>query len=571
MNGAQVLIACLKRNGVEVIFGYPGGSVLEIYDALPGSGIRHIMTRHEQAAAHAADGYARATGRVGVCLATSGPGATNLVTGLVTAAMDSSPVLALTGQVMGSKLGTDAFQEADITGITLPATKHSYLVKDRRELARILCEAFHIAQSGRPGPVLVDLPRDILANTVEDMKYPACLRLPGYRPPGPGHPGHPLQLGKAVRVLAASQRPVVLAGGGVIASGGAQGLRELAELAGLPVTGSLMGLGAFPGDHPQWLGMAGMHGTYTANRALHEADVILAVGARFDDRLTGQVEAFAPAATIIHVDIDAAEIGKNVAAQVPIVGDAAAVLKALAARWVEQAAGQDSPGWATRLRPWLEKIRQWQEEHPLRYRPQPGVILPQAVVEELSRATAGEAVLVTDVGQNQMWVAQYYCVTRPRHLISSGGLGTMGFALPAAVGVQVAHPGRLVVAVAGDGGFLMNCQELATVAEQGLPIKIVVLNNGYLGLVRQWQEQFYHRRYSSVRLFNPDFVQLAKAFGIPGRRVDQPGDVQSGVGWVLAEPGPALVEFVVNPEENVLPIIPAGAGTDSIIESDPVP
>lgn len=569
MNGAQVLVECLKRNGVEVIFGYPGGSVLEIYDALPASGIRHIMTRHEQAAAHAADGYARATGRVGVCLATSGPGATNLVTGLVTACMDSSPVVALTGQVVGSKLGTDAFQEADITGITLPATKHSYLVKDSRELARILCEAFHIAKSGRPGPVLVDLPRDILSGTVESFSYPSGLRLPGYRPPGPGHPGHPLQVRRAVRTLSAGCRPVVLAGGGVIASGGSQNLRELAELAGLPVTSTLMGLGAFPGNHSLWLGMAGMHGTYCANRALLEADVILAVGVRFDDRLTGRVDAFAPSATVIHVDIDAAEVGKNVTADVPIVGDAGAVLGALRAQWVEQVEGQAGTGWTASLQPWLEQLRTWQDQHPLRYTSKPGVVQPQAVIEELSRATSGRAVVVTDVGQNQMWVAQWYRVIEPRHLITSGGLGTMGFGLPAAVGVQVARPGELVVTVTGDGGILMNCQELATVAEHGLPVKIVVLNNGYLGMVRQWQDQFYGRRYSSVRLSNPDFVQLARAFGIPGRRVEQPGDVQGGLGWALAEPGPALVEFVVNPEENVLPIIPPGEGAASIIEAEP--
>jgi acetolactate synthase-1/2/3 large subunit len=552
-----------------VIFGYPGGSVLEVYDALLDSGILHIMTRHEQAASHAADGYARATGRVGVCLATSGPGATNLVTGLVTACMDSSPVVALTGQVTSSKLGTDAFQEADITGITLPATKHSYLVKDLRALARVLCEAFHIAKSGRPGPVLVDLPSDILANTLEELNYPSAPRLPGYRPPGPGHAGHPLQVRRAIRTLAACRRPVVLAGGGVIASGGAQQLRELAEVAHLPVTASLMGLGAFPGDHPQWLGMAGMHGTYSANRALLEADAILAVGVRFDDRLTGRVDAFAPTASIIHVDIDAAEVGKNVTAHVPIVGDAAAVLGALTSQWAEQVASQEGPSWAASLQPWLEQIRKWQEEHPLRYTSPPGVIQPQAVIEELSGATGGEAVVVTDVGQNQMWVAQYYRVIKPRHLISPGGLGTMGFALPASVGVQLGRPGQLVVAVAGDGGFLMNCQELATVAEHGLPVKMVVLNNGYLGMVRQWQDQFYQRRYSSVRLFSPDFVQLAKAFGIPGRRVEHPGDVRGSLRWALDEPGPTLVEFVVNPEENVLPIIPPWAGADSIIQAGP--
>lgn len=562
LNGARAVVESLKREGVAVVFGYPGGAVLDIYDALLDSGIRHILTRHEQAAAHAADGYARAAGRTGVVLTTSGPGATNLVTGLMTAYLDSSPIVALTGQVAAGKLGTDSFQEADITGITLPAAKHSYLVKATADLPRVVREAFHIAASGRHGPVLIDMPRDVLAGPVERFEYPATVKLRGYKPPARGHRGHPLQVRRAAQALARANRPVILVGGGVVASQGSAQVLCLAELVQAPVTGTLMGLGGFPGDHPRWLGMAGMHGTVAANRALQEADVLLAVGVRFEDRLVGRADSFAPNATIIHVDIDAAEVGKNVRVDVPIVGDAGAVLDFIRECWLEGPEVPDPAGRAAELRQWLERIEGWQQEHPLPCGLANGKVKPQAVIQALHRL-APEATVVTDVGQNQMWAAQHFRFTRPRTLITSGGLGTMGFGLPAAVGAQIARPGEPVVVVCGDGGFLMNCQELATVAEHGLPVKVFVLNNGFLGMVRQWQEAFYAKRYSSVHLANPDFVLLSQAFGVPAKRVEAPGELEDAVALTLATDGPALLDCRVDPEENVLPFIPPNRRPDA--------
>lgn len=541
-NGAEILIESLRKEGVEVIFGYPGGAVIPIYDVLFDSPIRHILTRHEQGAAHAADGYARATGRVGVCLATSGPGATNLVTGLATAYMDSVPVVAITGQVGTGLLGRDSFQEADITGITLPVTKHNYLVRDIKDLPRVIKEAFHIASTGRPGPVLVDLPKDI-SLTKAKVDYPKEINLPGYKPT---YQGNARQIKAALHVIEQAKRPVLYVGGGAVISGAENELMAFAERIQAPVTTTLMGLTAFPTRHQLSLGMLGMHGTVYANYAVTEADLLIAIGARFDDRVTGKVDEFAAKAKVIQIDIDPAEIGKNVKVDVPIVGDIRQVLEAL----LEQLPSKKHPEW-------VAQVEAWKTQYPLGYRVPEGEIAPQQVVEVIDELTGGDAIITTEVGQNQMWAAQYLRFTRPRSFITSGGLGTMGYGFPAAIGAQVGADDRLVIDIAGDGSLQMNIQELATVATYNLPVKIIILNNGFLGMVRQWQELFCDRRYSCTELSgNPDFVKVAEAYGVKGLRAERPEELRAVLEEAFKTPGPVVVDCIVTREENVYPMVP---------------
>ena len=550
--GARTLIEALQREGVDTIFGYPGGSVLPIYDELYDSSIRHILVRHEQAAAHAADGYARASGRVGVCLATSGPGACNLVTGIATAYMDSVPVVALTGQVPTSMLGNDAFQESDITGITMPVTKHNYLVKDASDLDRTVQEAFYIARTGRPGPVLIDLPKDVTTSHVKGGGAAhGKVSLRGYQPT---YEGHVRQIDKALDLIARAERPLIYAGGGVVHSGAAAELLGFAEATGIPVTTTLMGLGAVPGDHPLCLGMLGMHGTQTANYAVTECDLLLAVGVRFDDRVTGKIETFAPNAAIIHIDIDPAEIGKNKAVDVPIVGDIKAVLQALLRRMQKRG---DTANWMARL-------NAWKAQYPLRYRDD-GRLRPQYIIRELSDLLKGEGIIASEVGQNQMWAALYYCFRKPRTWLTSGGLGTMGYGFPAAIGAHFARPDLPVVDVAGDGSFQMNIQELGTVAHYQIPVKVVILNNMYLGMVRQWQELFYDRRYAYTELPPVDFVKIANAYGVEGIRVEEKEDVREALCAALDTDGPFVLDFRIEREENVFPMVPAGAAINEMI------
>lgn len=551
-SGAKILFESLAKEGVDTIFGYPGGSVLPIYDELYDSDVRHILVRHEQAAVHAADGYARASGKVGVCLATSGPGACNLVTGIATAYMDSIAIVAITGQVPTSLLGRDAFQESDITGITLPITKHNYLVPRTEELGRIIHEAFYIAGSGRQGPVLVDLPKDVTTGTAEyDVESDSLVSLRGYQPT---LQGHSRMIEKAMHRIAEADRPVLYAGGGVISSGGSEDLVRFAEKWQIPVTTTLMGLGAIPCDHPLSLGMLGMHGTEYANYAVTECDLLIAVGVRFDDRVTGKVEAFAPNANVIHIDIDPAEIGKNKRVDIPIVGDVKIVLR--------QMLHEYDPG--SSLRQWNERVDQWKRDFPTIY-PDDGKLRPQFIVKELSDILDGRGIIVTEVGQNQMWAAQHFCFRRPRQWISSGGLGTMGYGFPAAIGAAVACPDEPVFDIAGDGSFQMNIQELATVAQYNIPVKVVVLNNQYLGMVRQWQELFYEKRYSYTELTPVDFVKIAEAYGVPGLRVDRPEDVRPAFETALASDGPFVLDFLIEREENVMPMVPAGAAINEMI------
>jgi acetolactate synthase-1/2/3 large subunit len=558
------LLECLKREGVDTIFGLPGGAVLPIYDALYDfEGLRHILVRQEAAAGHAAEGYARATGRPGVCLVTSGPAATNLVTALQDALMDSIPIVAFTGQVPTHLIGNDAFQEADNVGITRSCTKHNFLVKDGKDLAPIIREAFHIATTGRPGPVHVDLPKDILVKEVE-LLWPERVHMRSYNPNYDGHPG---QIKKAARLLLRARRPVLYVGGGVISSDANAELLELAELTQIPVTTTLMGLGSFPSDHPLCLDMLGMHGSYYANMAVHHSDVLVAVGARFDDRVTGKVEAFAPHAEIVHIDIDPSSISKNIKVHVPIVGDCRRVLRALIEA-VREESREDVPAAVRDGRAqWAGQIAEWRAKFPFRYDWDDDVIKPQFVIEQLSKLTQGEAFIVTGVGQHQMWAAQYYKFKHPRAWFTSGGLGTMGYGLPTAMGVQAAHPGRLVVNVDGDGSFSMNSQEMATCFVEHLPVKTVILNNSGHGMVRQWQRIIYKERYCSIDLPGiPDWVKLAEAYGCMGLRVTKPAEVLPALEKMIATPGPVILDVCVDKDECVFPMVPAGgANTDMIL------
>ncbi len=557
MSGAQMLVKSLKEEGVEIMFGYPGGVLLDFYDALFNSGIRHILPRHEQAGAHAADGYARATGRVGVCMATSGPGATNLVTGIATAYMDSVPMVVLTGQVPTHMIGGDAFQEADIIGITRPITKHSYLVTRTEDLPGIVQEAFHIAGTGRPGPVVVDLPKDVLAGKGKYIR-PDKVDIRGYKPKVEGHMG---QIKKVLSEIRKAKRPVIYAGGGVILSGASEELTTFAENNRIPVTNTLLGLGGFPGKSPLFLGMLGMHGTYQANMTIHESDLIIAIGARFDDRVTGNVAKFAPHARIVHIDIDPSAISKNIIVNVPVVGDVKGVLTEL-----NKLQKKDKPVWDEIREKWLKQVEAWGKERPLSYDKDSAQIKPQYVIERLSELSPDDAIITTEVGQNQMWAAQFYCFNQPRTFLSSGGLGTMGYGFPAAMGAQFAYPDRLVVDIAGDGSIQMNIQELTTVAQYNLPVKILILNNGFLGMVRQWQELFYDARYSGTCLVsNPDFVKVAEAFGVKGIRIEDKDKVDAGLMEMMEHDGPVVVDCVVDREEGVYPMVPAGAASSEMI------
>ncbi len=550
-------MAVLKEEGVETIFGYPGGVVIDIFDELGKTDIKHILVRHEQGAAHAADGYARAKGTVGVCLVTSGPGATNTVSGIASAYMDSIPVVVLTGQVPTRLIGNDAFQEVDIVGITRPCTKHNYLVKRTDELARVLKKAFHIARSGRPGPVLVDLPKDVTQGKARYEPLPEPT-MPSYNPT---YKPNIKQLRRAVGLIKGAKRPVIFSGGGVILSGASKELTEFAKKLDAPVTASLMGLGSFPGTSPLWLGMLGMHGTYRANMAIGACDLLIGIGVRFDDRVTGKVETFAPNANIIHIDIDPTSISKNIPVTVPIVGDCKIALQGLNRLLREEKVKIDKKS----RKSWLDQIEKWKSTQPLRYE-QTDVIKPQYVIEKLYELTKGQAIITTEVGQNQMWAAQYYHFDRPNCFITSGGLGCMGFGLPAAIGAQVACPDKLVVDVAGDGSIQMNIQELATAVQYNLPVKVVILNNRYLGMVRQWQQLFYEKRYAATDIEQaPDFAKLAESYGALGLKATKPGEVEATLKQGLNSPGPAFMDFWIAREECVYPMVPAGASITEML------
>ena len=568
LTGAQILIECWKKEGVEVIFGYPGATTIDIHHHLTQSGLRFILTRHEQAAVHAAEGYARATGRPGVVLVTSGPGATNTVTGLAGANLDSIPILVFTGQVARMMIGNDAFQEVDIVGITRPITKHNYLAKDTESLALLVKEAFYVAQTGRPGAVLVDLPKDVIAGRAE-FKYPAGkIRLKAYQP----HlEPHPKQVAKAVELLLSARRPVLYAGGGVTMSGASEQILTLAERLNLPVTNSLMGLGSFPGTHPLFLGMLGMHGLYQANKAVQEADILVAVGARFDDRVTGRLDKFAPQAKIIQIDVDPTSIHKRINTAVPLVADARQALSAILDLLGEYPS-YNQP--ARRL--WLDKISAWREEGTLDYlRPAPAgkpePIRPQQVIKTLYEKTrALDPIITTEVGQHQMWAAQHFLYDQPRRFITSGGLGVMGFGLPAALGAQVARPEALVIDIAGDGSILMNIQEMVTIVEEKLPVKVAIINNNCLGMVRQWQELFYDRCYADTLLGRgPDFVKLAEAFGARGVRASRPEEIGPTIDAALATPGPVIMEFIVSQEALVYPMVASGCDIGDMLPYGP--
>ncbi|HEX8960020.1 MAG TPA: biosynthetic-type acetolactate synthase large subunit [Geobacteraceae bacterium] len=561
LNGARILLECLKLEGVDTVFGYPGGTVINLYDELFSfKEIRHILPRHEQAGVHAADGYARATGKVGVAIATSGPGATNTVTGIATAYMDSIPLVIITGQVPTALIGNDAFQEVDIVGITRPCTKHNFLVKDVKDLAAIVKKAFYIARSGRPGPVLIDLPKDVQIATTE-FKYPDTVDIRGYKPT---IEGHPKQVEKAVAMMLAAKKPVIYVGGGVVLGNAAGELTELARRLGAPVTTTLMGLGSFPEDDPLSLGLLGMHGTYYANMAVTNADLLVAVGARFDDRVTGKIATFAPQAKIIHLDVDPTSIKKNVRVDLPIVGDVKGVLARMLKVLEEQ--GDKVADFRQAAAEWLTEIDGWKVKHPLTYKQAASIIKPQYVIEKLRELSDDDAIIATDVGQHQMWTAQFFTFTRPRTLLSSGGLGTMGYGLPAAMGAQAAYPKRQVIVVCGDGGFQMNLQELATLVQNRLPVKIVILNNNFLGMVRQWQELFFDKRYSQTCLELPiDFVKLAEAFGAKGFRATKPEEVEGVIKEGFGTTGPVIMEFKIAREEKVLPMVPAGASLNEMV------
>jgi acetolactate synthase I/II/III large subunit len=562
INGAQILLQSLKEEGVTTIFGYPGGMVIDVFDALArqfSDDFKFVLVRHEQAAVHAADGYARATGKPGVCLVTSGPGGTNTVTGLATAYMDSIPIVVFTGQVPTPLIGNDAFQEADIVGITRPCTKHNYLVARVEDLSRTIKEAFTIASTGRPGPVLLDLPKDVL-QAPGLFEYPREAHLPTYQPT---QKPHSPSIKRAADVIVDAQQPVIYAGGGVITAGAHEELRRFAEMTGFPVTMTLMGLGCFPGTHPLSLGMLGMHGTYRANMAVSHCDLLFAIGARFDDRVTGKIEDFAPHAKIIHIDIDPASIQKNIAVDVPIVADARQALIKL----IDALKKRRHPAkHRKKLKSWHAQLTVWRNEQRQRYDRTTDIIKPQYVVEKLYEMTHGRAIISTEVGQNQMWAAQYYLFDEPRTFLSSGGLGTMGYGFPAAIGAQVAFPDKLVIDIAGDGSIQMNIQELATVAQYKLPVKIAILNNGYLGMVRQWQERFYDNVYAHTDITAaPDFVMLAEAYGALGLRARTIPEVESVIKQALDTPGPVIMDFVVEREEGVYPMVPAGVSMKEMI------
>ena len=550
-NGAQILMNVLKDEGVDTIFGFPGGAVIDIYDELMSTDIRHVLVRHEQGAVHAADGYARASGKVGVCLVTSGPGATNTVTGIASAYMDSIPIVVITGQVPTHLIGNDAFQEVDIVGITRPCTKHNYLVDHVDDLARIIKEAFHIARSGRPGPVLIDIPKDVTSATA-DYQPLADIKLKSYNPTY--HPNLK-QLRKIVPLISESRKPTIFAGGGVILSKASNELTEFARRTQIPVTTSLMGLGAFPATDPLWLGMIGMHGTYRANMSVSNCDLLISIGVRFDDRVTGKTDAFAAQAKIVHIDIDPTSIRKNIPVSVPVVGDCKISLEHL----LQLLDDMDLAPISAQHHPWLDQIEDWKSTKPLAYT-QEEKIKPQFVIEKLYEHTNGQAIISTEVGQNQMWAAQYYHFDKPNHFLTSGGLGCMGYGLPAAIGAQLAAPDKTVIDVAGDGSIQMNIQEMATAVQYCLPVKVAILNNGYLGMVRQWQELFYDGRYACTAMeHTPDFVKLAEAFGAVGLRATKPEEVEAVIKEALATPKPVIMDFVVEKEEKVYPMVPAGA------------
>lgn len=557
--GAYILLESLKREGVDVLFGYPGGAVIDIYDELPNHpDIRHILVRHEQGAVHAADGYARASGKVGACLVTSGPGATNTVTGIATAYADSIPLVVVTGQVPTGLIGNDAFQEVDIVGITRPCTKHNFLVKDIDKLAQTIRQAFFLARSGRPGPVLVDLPKDIVQATTEFV-WPGDVHMRSYNP---NYKPNVLQLKRLAEAIAKAKKPVLLCGGGVIMANASGELTELARKLHVPVACTLMGLGAFPADDPLFTGMVGMHGSYAANMALNDTDLLVCVGARFDDRVTGKLAAFAPRARIAHIDIDPTSIRKNVEVDIPIVADCQQALRGILDICDTKMSGEN---WLADHEDWINEVASWKKSQPLTWR-KGGKIKPQEVIEALRELTRGDAIIATEVGQHQMWTAQFYSFNKPRTLLTSGGLGTMGYGFPAAIGAQLAFPDKMVIAIAGDGSIQMNIQELATAVANKLPVKVIILNNGHLGMVRQWQELFYNGNYSSTNMeAQPDFVKLAEAYGAEGYRIEKREDLLSELEKALSTPNPAFVDVRVEREENVYPIVPAGAALDEML------
>lgn len=561
MRAVDAIMECLKAEGVEVVFGYPGGANLPTYDAFVDAGIRHVLVRHEAGGGHAAEGYAKSTGKVAVCLGTSGPGATNLVTPIMDAMMDSVPVVFLTGQVRTELIGTDGFQEADILGITMPAVKHSWMITDPTEIPQAIHEAFHVARTGRPGPVVVDIPTDLSkADIPYEVGQDTPIDLPGYQPK---FEGNMKQIRQAARALAAAKRPVLYVGGGALAAGAQDEVRELAESGNFPVTCTLNGLGTFPAPHEQWLGMLGMHGTRTANYAMDEADLIFSIGARFDDRITGKLDEFAPNAKFIHLDIDPAEIGKNVPAHIPIVGDAKQVLGKLIPEYASLEAD------ASRMDEWWSRIRNWQETYPLTYEDsKDSEIKPQFAIEALYQAAGPDAIVTSDVGQHQMWTAQRFHFAAPRKWINSGGLGTMGFGLPAAIGAQVGNPDELVICVTGDGSIQMNIQEMATASQEGLPVKVVMINNGYLGMVRQWQELFWDNRYSHVDMRQqpfPDWMKLAEAYGWTGVQLEKKETLVDDLKAAIATPGPVFIDVRVAREENTYPMIAPGAAARDMV------
>jgi acetolactate synthase-1/2/3 large subunit len=567
MSSPKILLECLVREGADCIFGYPGGATLPLYDAIYDHHIRHVQVRHEENACFAAEGYARVTGRVGVCCATSGPGATNLVTGLVNAMLDSIPVVAITGQVATKLIGSDAFQEADTFGLTRSATKHNYLVKSVDDLPKVIHEAFYIASTGRPGPVLVDVPKDVLMGQAHYVPVSA-IHLPGYKVYTEGHTG---QIRRAAHMMWEAQKPFVYAGGGIIASGASDELRELVEILNVPAVCTIMGLGGLPADHPNFISMPGMHGSYTANMGMYHADLLIALGVRFDDRVTGRLAAFAPHAKVIHVDIDPAEIGKNRAADLPIVGDAKCVLAKLNKILAELQPSVGDRNAAAR-EAWYTQIRTWQQEPPLTPAISDSEIKPQHLMTEVDQLSGGRAIVTADVGQHQMWAAQFIRFNEPRLWLNSGGLGSMGFGLPAAIGAQFARPDKLVFAIVGDGGFQMSIPELATVANYGLPIKIIVMNNSHLGMVRQWQELFYNNRLSAVELESfPDAEKLAGAYGFRGRTIERPQELVPALKEAVREPGPYLLNVRVSPYENVYPMVPTGGAINEMVLGPPQP